>query len=39
MLASALDDGKITQVGYDAVSPLVDQLAAILPAKSDDDQG
>lgn len=39
MLASALDDGKITQVGYDAVSPLVDQLAAILPAKSDHDQG
>lgn len=36
MLASALDDGKITQVGSGAVRPLVDQLSALLPAKSDD---
>lgn len=39
MLASALDDGNITQAGYDAVSPLVDQLAALMPDRSGDNQG
>jgi hypothetical protein len=36
-LASALNDQKITQIGYDAVRPLVDQLAAVLPSNSGGD--